>query len=331
MDMSTDKPRILELEPGDEIDEATANRTPLVGFNLSGSRPPLILLRCWKHEVDQYRNLALHLGFDQPIVTASPPRVEPGVDLPLQTDAWVDCFTGLLGSHLDRDDLILGGWSYSGIVALAIGERLAVQGRPPKLINLIDSIMPVAKAVGDARKRGGFHKFVIQVNRGLELQDPETRKAFFKRYAELLLRRFMLRRREDAGVLKARLAGKLPAPQISSKRIGKQKNPPPIEPLKRAIRIRYLKHRPTLTGLPIALYWTEQSQRKLGDVSLGWSTRALGILHCSSIAGSHASIFDDENIEVLATAMKEELRLAENRKGLVPKVPGYGDDNSARD
>jgi hypothetical protein len=92
---------VLELRPGDGIHEATANRSPLVAFNVSGTRLPLVCVRTWRYDVDNYRNLARALGPDQPIYTASPPRGETEADFPRDTEAWAKHFSRILGPILD--------------------------------------------------------------------------------------------------------------------------------------------------------------------------------------------------------------------------------------
>jgi thioesterase domain-containing protein len=304
--------RVLELRPGDGIDEETANRFPLVAFNLSGTRLPLVCVRTWRNDVDTYRNLASALGPDQPICTASPPMGKVEADFPRDTEAWAEHFSRILGPILDRENLILGGWSYAGVIALYMADQLAARGRRPLLVNLFDAIMPVAKPRGDSRKRTRFQKFVVKLNQGMEIADLESRRRFFVDYAKSQATKIVRRRLlnlENAG---RHLVGRETKadPDLVKKQL---KVTAPIDPNMQAIRVGYLKSRPTNSTLPVALYWTEESQEKLGDSSLGWCMRALGEFHSYPIQGDHQTLFFPENIGPFANALSGELERAGKR------------------
>jgi len=302
-------PFVLELLPGDGVGEEAANAAPVVGFNLGGALPPLICVRAWRREVQNYRSLAVALGPDQPIFAASPPRGDVEGDFPRDTAAWARFFMDSLGSLLQRDSISLGGWSYSGVIALEIAELLAAEGRPPRLVNLFDSIMPVAKPRGDARKRSELHKLVVAIGRGLEIQDPKVRNAFYRDYARRKSLRATKRLVRRVRSTTRRLVGRDPLPpKALSARKGAKLGE--IEPLSKAIRVGYLKSRPKPSTLPVALYWTEQSQEKFGDASLGWSIRMFGDFRCHPVAGDHETLFAPENVGRLASTLEEELRLA---------------------
>lgn len=307
MIMAIGVPDVLELKPGDGLTEADANEAPVVGFNLSGSLAPLICFRAWRREVDKYRNLADALGPDQPIYAASPPRGAVKADFPRGAEEWAKLFMEALGPLLDREPLLLGGWSYAGVIALQIAESLAAQGRPPALVNLFDSTMPVAKPRGDRHKRGKFHKFIVEVNRGLEIPNPEAQNEFFRAYARGQAIKLHGRGRRQIQSLTRKLLGRHPALPLSPpKKAGHGRS----DLLKRAIRVSYLKSRPAPSTLPVALYWTEQSRAKLGDSSLGWCIRMLGDFRCHPIDGNHETLFDRENIDRFAASLGNELRQA---------------------
>lgn len=309
---AADSHGILELRPGDGIDEELANQSPLVGFNLSGTRLPLVCVRTWRFDVDNYRNLASALGPDQPIYTASPPVGDTEADFPRDTDAWAEHFSRILGPILDRENLILVGFSYAGIVALHMAEQLAARGRPPLLVNLIDAVMPVAKPRGDARKRTRSQKFVVKLNEGMEISDRESRRKFFVDYAKGEASKVARRRFWDLQNLGRRLVGH--EAQIHPKLIKKKlKAITPIDANQMAIRVAYLKSRPVNSTLPVSLYWTEQSQTKLGDSSLGWCMRMMGEFHIYPIKGDHGTLFLPENIGTFAHSLSKELERAAKR------------------
>ena len=310
---------VLELRPGDGIDSDTANRAPLVGFNLSGKRLPLVCVRAWRLDVDNYRNIASALGPDQPIYTAGPPAGgKSEMDFPRDTPEWAEHFTRALGPILEWDNLILAGWSYSGVIALHMAEQLAARGKPPLLVNLFDSTMPVAKPRGDSRKRTGFHKFVIRINKGMEIQDPDVRRQFFENYAKDQFHKIIQRRRWELQTLGRRLLGREVEshPDLTKKKLRAMQ---PIDPHKKAIRVSYLKPRPPNSTLPVTLYWTEESQAKLTDSSLGRSMRMQGQFRAYPISGDHHSLFLPENIGPLTDALSEELERTSKKAHAEPR------------
>lgn len=304
---SSNRADIVDLALSD-LAAAEFDRTPLIGFHLAGKLPPLFAVRTWSEEVENYRRLAAQLGPDQPIYTVSPPSGEQPSDFPTDTDAWADLCMQRFGALLERPQIALMGWSYAGVVALRIAERLAARGSDVRLVALVDSTLPRKKPWGDSVKRGELHHFFVMGERMFELDDARARRAFFWRYARKIPKRLWKRARLALTGRKAKAAARERpgASSIADRRSREERMPL----LMRAIRIAYLKHRAQPTALPVALYWTEESRGRTGDTALGWSSVLQGDIEIVRIAGTHHTIFEPGHLETLAPRLAQSLQRA---------------------
>jgi thioesterase domain-containing protein len=305
---------IVDLARG-ELARAELDRTPLIGFHLSGSRPPIFAVRTWSEEVENYRRLAQALGPDQPIYTVSPPHGEKASDFPADTDAWADLCIARFGALLERPQIALMGWSYAGVVALRIAERLAARGVDVRLVALVDSTLPRKKPWGDSTKRGELHHFFVMGERMLELDDARARRDFFRRYARKLGKRLWKKTKLALRGAQAKRADAHSedgaASSIADRRSREQRMPL----LMRAIRIAFLKHEAQPSALPVALYWTEESRARTGDTALGWSSVLCGDIEVVRIAGAHHTIFEPGHLETLAPRLAQSLERVWLRAG----------------
>jgi thioesterase domain-containing protein len=316
-------PPVVDLAVRD-LSPAELDRTPLIGFHLSGTWPPLFAVRTWSEEVESYRRLAEQLGPEQPIYTVSPPTGEKPADFPTNTEAWADFCMDRFGALLARPQVALMGWSYAGVVALRIAERLAQRGAEIPLVALVDSTLPRKKPWGSSVKRSELHHFFVMGGRMFELDDPRARRAFFLRYARKLPKRWFKKavlaltpRRggERSGsdpnrsLSPATTDGAAGVASIADRGAREQRMPL----LMRAIRIAYLKHEARPTTLPVALYFTEESRRRTGDTALGWTSVLEGDVEVVRVAGTHHTIFAPGHVESLAPRLAQSLRYAWER------------------
>ncbi len=72
--------------------------------------------------------------------------------------------------------------------------------------------------------------------------------------------------------------------------------------LKNSVLVGYVKFKPTISTNPVVVFQAEgsRSRMKVG-AGLGWSEYQAGDFRCLPTPGSHFTIFDVPNIDVLAT------------------------------
>lgn len=324
MRLTYEASRVLELHSGDGISTTEANQTPVIGFNLSGTLPPLICVQTWRDEVDNYRSLSAALGPDQPIYVASPPTARKKHDFPRRTEAWADFFEQALGPLLYQEELLLGGWSYGGVTALKIAERLDAEGRRPLLVNMFDTLMPIPKHRKNGPKRGKFQKLVARLHSGFQIQNPDDRKQYFRDQAKEQLRHRIVKSRGQLRSVGLRLKGEQPTIEIPEPEPSHE-----VDFLKIAVGASYVKARLEKSTLPVSLYWTQQTKNRCNDASLGWSSRMFGEFYCHPVGGDHVSMFEKQHIGSLAKSLREDLarvtsRLARRRPASVEKTRARG-------
>jgi thioesterase domain-containing protein len=310
-------PKIVEITDANALATEELDHFPLVGFNLSGRLPPLFAVRTWSEEVENYRLLAEYLGPDQPIYSVSPPTGSQPSDFPADTDEWADLCIERFGSLLDRDSIAFTGWSYAGVVALRVADRLAERGVDVRLVALVDSTLPRRKPKGDSRKRSEAHHFFVMMERMFELENAGARRLYFKRYTKKVLGRIGKRVKRGLKAVRRALRGAPNAveesgasgPKKSSIRDTRSRERrTPL--LMRAIRVAYLKHTAKVMSVPVSLYWSEESRGRVGDASLGWPLFLRGEFECCPVPGTHHTLYEEPHVQTLARRLSQALERA---------------------
>ena len=307
----------IDGEVRGEADDAAAERAELVTFSRTGSRPPLFLIRTWKGEITSQRSLARRLGPEQPIHSIAPPRGERPEDFPIDAEAWADLALSRVLEIPHAGPYLLGGWSFGGVIALGVAERLARKGFEVALVAMLDSRLPKPRPLrqrGSAR-RSGLHKSVRQLERFLSLPTRRERLAF--------LRQRLARRKEKFSARWQRLRGRA-APRAEVVTVATPGVAPEdathvtmtgrrMSQLQRAIWVAYLKYRPFGSALPVLQLRTEQSEAKAGDAVLGWGPWLHGDLESARVPGAHMTMFEEPHVGELAPRLAAALARASQR------------------
>jgi len=313
---SRDEVTIVEVSPEGPFDTERAHRAGILVHNASGSRLPLAMIRSWSRSGEYVRDLARHLGSDQPVYSIAPPDFEDPRDYPEDTAQWVDFFVQRFEDLPVPGPIVLSGWSWGGVVALELAERLANKGEEIRGVLLLDVRIPdqrpyLKPVKGHAFKRGFLHvdRFVAELR---SIERPRKRWKFVKK--KLFPEYYQ--RKKEAKVAQMREAGVLSAgPERrefdaaeSLARAGfvDTSSGERMSALKRAVQVSYVKYERHPTSLPIAIFWTRHAyDRRKSDPTLGWGPLLEGPHRCIEIAGDHYSMFDPPNDEELAAQMGE--------------------------
>ncbi len=286
--------RAREIPVEGAIDDAETERADLVGFQLAGSRPPLFLIRTWTGEVANHRRLARHLGPDQPIYSFAPPRGTRPEDFPKDAQEWAELMLSRVLEVPHRGAYRIGGWSFGGVIALEVAERLVQTGRPVELLVLIDTRLPRQWPVRrrGSQRRSAFHKKVRRLDRFLELRSARERLAFLRRRVarrgeKLVHRVTRLRERVERRSLPAARQG---LPEDASHRTMTGHRMPQLQ---RAIWVAYLKYRPVGSALRVVQLRTVESQTAAADVTLGWAPWLSGDVESTLLPGEHFTMFQE--------------------------------------
>jgi thioesterase domain-containing protein len=300
--------RAHELPVLGEVDAEEAERADLVGLQLSGSLPPLFLIRTWAGEVAKHRRLAQHLGPEQPIYSFAPPRGTRLEDFPKDAQEWSEQMLARVLEVPHPGPYRIGGWSFGGVIALEVAERLVQSGRAVELLVLIDTRLPKQWPVRrrGTKRRSALHKSVKRLDKFLELSNRRERLAY--------LGRRVARRGEKLMSRVTRLRERLerrgePVPQLPASEQGGHVTMTGhrMSQLQRAIWVAYLKYRASGSSLRVVQLRTAESQEAAKEVNLGWGPWLNGDVESALLPGDHSTIFDEPHVAVLGARLSEAL------------------------
>lgn len=316
MGSGDDAGHVLEIDAVGPLDEERAAAARVLGVHLSGTLPPLLMIRTWTNEIDKLRALARELGPDQPIYSVAPPTGAVPEDFPKSVDEWSDFSLAQLDGIPHEGFPLIAGWSFGGVVALEVAQKLADKGEPIRLVVLIDSRYP-KRHPNVKGKRKGLRKstrlftFSQHLSRYVLLETPEEKRAFLK---ERLARRL-----EKVQKKVVRAWKKLRGQSVQRERILPEKGADGeyavggrrMSLLEYTVRITYLKYRRDHCTLPVAQLWTQESlAAEQGDASLGWARRLRGEFETVPVPGRHDTMFDEPHVEGVARRLARALRRA---------------------
>jgi thioesterase domain-containing protein len=277
---------LLEVKPNETVDLDDADTWTAVAAHTAGRRPPLFMVHTWKQEVQHLQHLARGLGEDQPIYAISPPRGEWPGDYPRSADDWAAFCLPVLQRLRPDGPIVLGGWSFGGVVALSLAERVAAAGRDVRRVFFFDSQLPKKHPRSErGTLRHGLHHLetALGLPRGQRLPYLRTKLATLRNYQQ----KVKLRRDREA-------RGEAP---------GKSK-----EPLLKAVNTSYLKYEPFPSELPVSLFWTAESYEHVGrDLTLGWGGYLRGAFESRVTPGTHTTMLRPPNVDSLTPVLRAAL------------------------
>lgn len=293
---------VIEIPAEGDYDREETDRAELVGIHLSGSRPPFFLIRTWYGEIEHERAIARLLGPEQPIVSVGPLRGKRLEDFPADAQGWADIalarLLGLAGASPRR----IGGWSFGGMLAYEVGQRLARRGLPVDLVAMLDTGVPSQRPNRNRQRvhRGSFHRAVRHLDQFLEERTWPKRLAYLRARSE--------RRRRKLEKHAERIRSSWRGAQTQGIRRGLDasdgsyvtQNGERITLLQRTIWVSYRKYRPDPSQFPVLLLRTERTQREAGEPTLGWGHYLNGSLQAAFVPGDHYTMFDEPNVTVVA-------------------------------
>lgn len=124
-----------------KLDRAAAIQA-LVAIQTQGARPPLFIVHPASGTVNCYRDLARHLGPEQPVYGLQAPGLH-GERIPhSRIETMAAHYIDEMRSVQPRGPYFLAGWSMGGIVAFEMAQQFERQGLPVGLLALVDSEIP---------------------------------------------------------------------------------------------------------------------------------------------------------------------------------------------
>ncbi len=328
---SPDQVTLIEVATEGEYDRDKAAAADIIVYNARGLRTPLVVVRTWSKEGEHFRAVARALGPDQPIFSLAPPDFPTLDEYPRTTDEWTTQLMPLMRRLDLQGELLLGGWSFGGVVALELAERLAAEGQCIALVLMIDTRKPKSRpeTKPGVKMPTRLRKLARQLLEYSEFETRRERLAYLrlrldpflgieKRRARRLRRAARSERKQTRAAERSAKAARSSAPPeglIVTSWTGER-----MTFLQRTIHVAYLKYKSHPTTLPIVLFRTQESMERSGDdPGLGWWPLPRGRFVVEGISGTHWTIFEADHIERLAPRIDRALRLS---TGTVAPDPG---------
>lgn len=122
----------------------------LVPISTEGSRPPLFLVHGAEGNVLLYRDLARHLGADQPVYGLQSQGLDGSGVFATNIEEMASCYVREIKSVQSEGPYYLGGYCLGGIVALEMAHQLRAQGEQVALVGMIETynvqLLPKARS-----------------------------------------------------------------------------------------------------------------------------------------------------------------------------------------
>jgi len=119
--------------------------SPLVALQAGGSQPPFFCVHPVGGEVLAYRQLAHHLGPEQPFYGLQAPALADDAGQTLGIEEMAASYAAAARQAFPAGPYLLGGWSFGCLVAYEMARQLSAAGADVALVALFDGAPPGRK------------------------------------------------------------------------------------------------------------------------------------------------------------------------------------------
>ncbi|MFH7028943.1 MAG: amino acid adenylation domain-containing protein [Heteroscytonema crispum UTEX LB 1556] len=132
--------QVLIAPLGEE--KSVAPWSSLVAIQPNGSQPPLFCIHPLGGETLCYRNIALHLGSDQPVYGLQPIGLDGKQPPYTRIEDMASHYIKEIKIIQPNGPYFLVGWSYGGFVVYEMAQQLHRQGEKVGLLGMMDTVRP---------------------------------------------------------------------------------------------------------------------------------------------------------------------------------------------
>lgn len=274
--------------------------TSLVPIQPQGTRPPFFCVHGGGGYVVFLKDLAAHLGPDQPFYGIQPAHLGDG-PRHHSIEAMAEHYLGEIRRAQPEGPYRVGGASYGGVIAYEIAQRLSSAGEEVALLALFDTHAP-----GYGRSRPGpgrwLRRLLTQAYRvehhvvSLLLLEPERRGRYVREKLE------RIRYETESSMIG--LAKRVRRTQLSL--AGPGGSPPEPETTGYMDLLRRYQPHPypgRVTLFRAGRQWPVERPLPC----LGWSTLAEGGLEIVPVPGFHAALLQEPHVRVSAEKLRERI------------------------
>ena len=275
-----------------------ANYSCLVEIQPHGAKPPIFMIHPLGGEVLCYRNLATHLGLEQPVYGLQLQKPDEKQFPIVRVENMASQYLQEIQTLQPQGPYFLGGYSFGGIIAYEIAQQLHRQGQKVAFLAMLDTCRPGYKRRISFLKRIYLHLNYIGQRRSKYISHKA--KSFYKHAKFYIKQSFQHYLRFVTQMITSR------TPETNKYLHGHN---------------IYTQAMNTYIFQPysakVTLFRTKDENRTdaVGmeyDSTFGWGEIIIGDLDVKYIPGSHLSLLDEPNVRVLAKQMKICLQKAQN-------------------
>lgn len=282
------KSGVAATPTSDVKSETSIPWSSLVAIQPNGSKPPFFCVHGLGGEVLRFRELAVHLGADQPFYGLQPQGLD-GKQLPYtRIEDMAAHYIQQIQTIQPHEPYLIGGYSSGGIIAYEMARQLAIQGKKVALLVLFDTYGSRNIESVSLQKPASRHwKSLLAIAyNGLIKQVRENTERLKYQIKEILWRI----------VFHFHLILGRPLPYSNRKYMVE-------EATRQALRKYVLQ---VYSGRA-TVFRTEDGlvvgQRE-ADAKMGWGKLALGGVDIYDISGIHNSIFKEPHVRSVSEKMK---------------------------
>ncbi|HEY0791291.1 MAG TPA: amino acid adenylation domain-containing protein [Chthoniobacterales bacterium] len=270
---------------------------PVVAVQLQGNRPPFFGIHAGLGDVLFYRALSRGLGTDQPFYGIQ----SQGLDGKPMARTSMESIAAYYCEHLRKvqphGPYLLGGYSFGGLAAYEIARLLRAAGEEVALLALFDTDNPARPP----RLRSYTER----------IRNAVRNPAAFRpdRILQFLARR--MRGKAGDVLLRVSEAYRRAAMRLWSNDAGSAAKEAVDVAVVTVHQRAALAYRPLpYDGKLVLLRALDQGTAYLMEPDLGWGTLVGGAIEIYDVPGDHWSLFEDENIPIMAKVLEQSIHSA---------------------
>ncbi|MEH2435495.1 MAG: amino acid adenylation domain-containing protein [Nostoc sp.] len=282
------KPGVAATPTDDVKSETSVPWSSLVAIQPNGSKPPFFCVHGFSGEVLRFRELAVHLGSDQPFYGLQPQGLD-GKQLPYtRIESMAAHYIQQIQTIQPHEPYFIGGYSSGGIIAYEMARQLVMQGKKVAFLVLFDTYGLRNIESVPLQKTASSHKSFLTIASNYVFEQVKRNTDRLKSQIKEILWRIVFHFHLIIG---------RPLPYSNRKFMVE-------EATRQALRKYVLQ---VYSGRA-TVFRTEDGlvvgQRE-ADSKMGWGKLALGGVDIYDISGIHNSIFKEPHVRSVSKKMKD--------------------------
>jgi aspartate racemase len=250
------------------LDESSALWSAIVAMQPEGKRPPLYFVHGLGGTVMRFHDISKQMAPDQPFYGIQAQGLDGKRPVLDRVEDMAELYLKDLYEAQPEGPYYLGGYSFGGLVALEMAQRLRADGHDVALLAMVDTYV-VGQPANDSLVQRFFALTIDQKLAYIKRRATRYRKGIKRRFDML-------------------------------------KMPAPLKAVREACAVAEQSYRPKVYQGRIVLFRaSDKGLRGLDGAEGGWRKYAAGGVQICEIEGDHGNIVNEPKVRELVAAMRE--------------------------